>query len=104
MAIAEQEITRQLSIPLNQDQQERLERAALVTGQSLEGFAASALLRAAEDALSPPADNPLDKIIGIFKDEPLMDDLMERIRRDRQAEIEAYEREAQAEEQSRVLT
>ena len=100
MAIAEQEIARHLSIPLDRDQQERLERAALMAGQSLEGFAATALLRAADAALTPPppADNPLDKVIGIFKDEPLMDELMERIRRDRQAEIEAYAREAQAEE------
>lgn len=100
MAIAEQEITRQLNIPVTEDQRERLERAARATGQSIEGFAASALLRAADAALTPlpPADNPLDKVIGIFKDEPLMDELMERIRRDRQAEIEAYAMEAQAEE------
>ena len=96
MAIAEQEITRQLSIPLNQAQQERLERAALATGQSLESFAASALLRAADEALNrsrpavlPAGGDPLDRIAGIFKDEPLMDALMERVREDQRLEMEA---------------
>lgn len=103
MAIAEQEVAERFSIRLDREQREKLAQAAQATGQSLDEFAAAALLRAVEDALSPPAD-PLDKIIGIFKDEPLMDELMERIRRDRQAEIEAYAIEAQAEEQSRVLT
>ena len=104
MAIAEQELTRQLTLPLNQDQRDRLERAALATGQSLESFAVSALLRAAEDALIrsyPTAlsteSDPLDRIAGIFKDEPLMDALMERIREDRRVEIEAIEAEIEAE-------
>ena len=96
MAIAEQEITRELNIPLTQDQQARLERAARATGQSLEGFAASVLLRAAEDALSHFAvlsaeSDPLDRAAGIFKDEPLMDALMERVRADRRAAMEAEE-------------
>ena len=59
----------------------KLERAASVRGQSLNEFAVSALLRAADD--------PLDRVIGIFQDEPLMDALMERVRADRHAEIEA---------------
>lgn len=91
MAIAEQEITRQLSVPLSQDQHERLEQAALATGQTLEGFSVSALLRAADMIMTsvPSDDNPLDKIIGIFEHEPLMDELMERVRADRQLEMEA---------------
>lgn len=38
-------------------------------------------------------EDRLDKIIGIFKDEPLMEDLMERIREDRRREIETSELE-----------
>ncbi len=100
MATIEQEITRPLNIPLNQDQRERLERAALATGHSLEGFAASALLRAADEALTPPSAlvrpsaRSLDSVLGIFKDEPLMDALMARIHAERQAQME-QEMEAQ---------
>lgn len=93
---AAHEVTREIGIRLSREQAERLERAALATGQSLAGFAASALLRAAEDALNhsspatPPIDSdPLDRVAGIFKDEPLMDALMERIREDRRREIGA---------------
>ena len=77
------------------EQVEKLERAASATGQSLETWAASALLRAADAAVTPttpptqPAEHPLDKVFGIFKDEPLMDALMERVREDRRAECEA---------------
>ncbi len=35
------------------------------------------------------ANHPLDKVFGIFQDEPLMDALMERVREDRRAECEA---------------
>ena len=38
-------------------------------------------------------EDRLDKIIGIFKNEPLMEDLMERIREDRRREIETSELE-----------
>ena len=94
MAIAEQEVTRQLSIPLSQAQQERLERAALMAGQSLESFAASAVVRAAEEALASPTAlvrppvRSIDSVLGIFKDEPLMDDLMARIHAERRAQME----------------
>ena len=36
-------------------------------------------------------ENRLDKIIGIFRDEPLMEALMERIREDRRLEAETGE-------------
>ncbi len=92
---AAHEATREISIRLSREQADRLEQAALATGQSLESFAASALLRAAEDALNRssrvalPADSdPLDRVAGIFKDEPLMDALMERVREDRRRETE----------------
>ena len=100
MATAEQEITRPLNIPLSQHLRERLERAALAAGQSLEGFAASALLRAADEALTPPSAlvrppaRPLDGVLGIFKDEPLLDALMARIHAERQAQM-AQETESQ---------
>ncbi len=38
-------------------------------------------------------ENRLGKIFGIFKDEPLMEALMERLREDRRREIEASELE-----------
>ena len=109
MATLEHEVTTPLTIRLSRAQRQNLERAAEASGQSLDDFAASALLGAAEDALngpsprpaSPqadPAGHPLDKIIGIFKDEPLMEDLMERIRADRRLEIAAIESEIAAEE------
>ncbi len=95
MAIAEQEITRPLNISLTQEQRKKLERAALAAGQSLEDFALSSLLRAADRKMTPGAsdNHPLDKIIGIFEDEPLMDELMERVRADRRLEIEALSAE-----------
>ena len=85
------EVTREISIRLSREQADRLERAALATGQSLAGFATSALLREADTGLTrrPRSGDPLDKVMGIFKDEPLMDALMERIREDRRREIEA---------------
>jgi len=88
MAIAEQEITGQLSIRITQSQRKKVEQAANATGQSLDNFVASALIRAAEEALMQ-TPNPLDKVIGIFKNEPLMDSLMERVRKDRRIEMEA---------------
>lgn len=104
MAIAEQEITRPLNISLTQEQRKRLERAALAAGESLESFVASALLRAADETLPPSRrdivsaeGDPLDRVAGIFRDEPLMDALMERIREDRRVEIEAIEAEIEAE-------
>ncbi len=98
MAIVEQEITRSLNISLNQEQREKLERAALATGQSLNDFALLALSHAADKALTPvPSDdNPLEKIIGIFEDEPLMDELMERVRADRRLEMQAASEAASA--------
>lgn len=105
MAIAEHEVTQELSIRLNREQQNALCEAASAAGQSLEDFAAATLLRAADAAReAPPAllsipqtGDPLDRIAGIFRDEPLMDALMERIREDRRVEIEAIEAEIEAE-------
>lgn len=104
MAIAEHEITRPLNLSFTQEQRKKLERAALAAGQSLDDFAASALLRAADETLTPSRrdilsakGDPLDRIAGIFKDEPLMDELMERIREDRRIEMEAIEAEIEAE-------
>ena len=122
-----QEVVREIRIPISREQEEALTRAASQTGQSLEEFAASALSRAAEESVSHellhsiPKDiasaaeesfardvqwhqsmqgdqaNRFDKIFGIFKDEPLMEALMERIREDRRVEIERFAREADAE-------
>jgi hypothetical protein len=105
MAIAEHEIMRPLNLSFTQEQRKKLESAALAAGQSLESFAASALLSAANETLTPSRrdigsaeGDPLDRIAGIFRDEPLMDDLMERIREDRRVEIEAIEAEIDAAE------
>ncbi len=40
-------------------------------------------------AVPEDAENPLESIIGIFKDEPLMETLMDSIRENRRSEIEA---------------
>ena len=105
MAIAEQEITQEFVVRLTQEQAAKLRQAASANGQSVEEFVLSASLRAVEDALSPafpvplPAGrDPLDSIIGIFKDEPLMDALMERIHEEQQRGIEQFRLEAEAEE------
>lgn len=85
------------SLHLTSKQVETVRRAAAVAGQSSEEFIVSAVLQAAEAALAPPAPHPLEKVFGIFKDEPLMEDLMNSIRQDRQAGIEAFEKQAQEE-------
>ena len=87
------------SLHLSFEQAETVRRAAAVARQSLEEFTVSAVLQAAAAVLAPPATHPLDKVFGIFKDEPLMEDLMNRIRQDRQAEIEIFEKQAQEEAQ-----
>ena len=103
MAVLEHETTRELGIRLSYEQVDRLEQAAALTGQSLDEFAATALARAADAALTSPTAHvrppvrSLDSVLGIFKDEPLMDALMERIREDRRVEIEAIEAEIEAE-------
>lgn len=51
-----------------------------------EGFASDIRWRKFVQA---SGENRIDSIIGIFKDEPLMDALMERIREDRRLEAEA---------------
>ncbi len=93
MATIERELTHenslQLSLRLNREQQSALREAASAAGQSLEDFATTTLLNAADAALIAQTGHPLDKIIGIFEHEPLMDALMERIREDRHVEIKA---------------
>ncbi len=76
------------SLRLTPAQMTTVQNAAAAEGQTLDEFMVSALLRAADLVLTPPPPvNPLDKVIGIFKDEPLMEDLMKRIRKDRRREI-----------------
>jgi len=100
MAILEHETTRELAIRLSHEQADRLEEAAARTGQSSDEFAAAALLRAADAALTSPTAlvrppiRSLDSVLGIFKDEPLMGALMARIHAERQAQME-QEMEAQ---------
>ncbi len=104
MAVIEQEVVREISIQLSREQEDALTRAASQAGQSVEDFAASALVRAAEDVLNPalPAvqteRDPLDSIFGIFKDEPLLDALMERIHEEQQRGIEQFRLEAEVED------
>jgi len=103
--VVEQDAVREIRIPISREQEEALTRAAFQAGQSLEEFAASALMRAAEAVLhpAPPAipraqSDPLDSIFGIFKDEPLLDALMERIHQEQQRGIEQFRLEAEAED------
>lgn len=46
----------------------------------------------------PPGRHPLDAVIGVFRDEPLMDALMERVRQSRRAEQAAGSEEAALED------
>lgn len=100
MAILEREVTPQAaqspSLRLSLAQMKKLQHAAAAEGQSLDEFMVSALLHAADAVLTaPPAAtvDPLDRVAGIFKDEPLMEALMERIREDRRREIALLEKE-----------
>lgn len=54
MATLEHEVTREIGVRLNREQAEKLEQAASMRGQTLDEFAASALLDAADAALASP--------------------------------------------------
>ncbi len=103
MAIAEREITQQLTLTLSGDLHQKMEQAALASGQTVSDFIASSLRQAAEAALEPRlsapafAGDPLDSIIGIFKDSPELDALMGRIHEDQRQGIEQFRLEAEAE-------
>ncbi len=102
MAVAEHEITQQLTLTLSRDLHKKLEQAALASGQTVSGFVVSSLVHAAEAVLEPHStpppfgSDPRDRIVGIFKDEPLMEALMERVREDRRVEIERISQEVEA--------
>jgi hypothetical protein len=68
----------------------------------MEEFILSASVRAAdaphESLVLPAGRDPLDGIIGIFKDEPLLDALMERIHENQRQGIEQFRLEAEVEE------
>ncbi len=99
MAIAEHEITSQegtqsVTILLTEAQAATLRQAATASGQSMEEFAAIVLASATAATLMsngnqivPPAKS-FASVLGIFRDEPLMDDLMERIREERAKQAE----------------
>ena len=101
MALAEHEVT-QITVRLAEAQAAKLGQAAAAQGQSIEDFIVSASVRAAdaprESLVLPAGRDPLDSIFGIFKDEPLMEALMERIHADQRREIEQFWLEAEAEE------
>ena len=98
------EVTTQVTVRLAEPQAAALRQAAAARGQSLAEFAVAALARAADAAPLPnespalPPAKSFASVLGIFKDEPLMDSLMERIQenRARQAEQEAADQEAKA--------
>ncbi len=108
MAIAEHEITQQevtqsVTVRLTEAQAAKLRQAAEAKGQSMEDFAATAITDAVRNFLSPilplPAGHdPLDSIVGIFKDSPELDALMERIHEEQRQSIEQFRLEAEAEE------
>ncbi len=99
MATLEREVTSSAapSLRLTPAQMTTLRHAAAAEGQTLDEFMVSALLRAADAILTPPPlatkIDPLDRVAGIFKDEPLMEELMERIREDRRREIALFRAE-----------
>lgn len=102
MAIAEheishQEVTQSIMVRLTEAQAAKLGQAAEAKSQSVEEFAAAAIRSAAEAAfvsshtqIVPPAKS-FASVLGIFRDEPLMEALMEQIHEERakQAEQEA---------------
>ena len=108
MAIAEheivpQEVIQSVTILLTEAQAATLRQAAAANGQSVEDFAASAITVAAPNFLSPTlpslaGHDPLDSIVGIFKDSPELDALMERIHEEQRQGIEQFRLEAEAEE------
>lgn len=104
MAIAEHEITQQLTLTLSGDLHKKMEQAALASGQTVGDFIVSSLRRAAEAALTPTASPLLPparsfaSILGIFKDEPMLDDLMEHIHEQQRLGIEQFRSEEAAEE------
>ncbi len=107
MAIAEHEITQQevtqnVTIRLTEAQAAKLRQAAQAKRQSVEEFIVSASVRAADaprESLGLPAGrDPLDSIIGIFKDSPELDALMEHIHEEQRQGIEQFRLEAEAEE------
>ena len=107
MAIAEHEITQQeitqsITIRLTESQVAKLKKAAEANNQSVENFVVAALVRATSPPLKnlilPSGRDPLDSIIGIFKDSPELDALMERIHEEQRQEIEQFRLEAEAEE------
>ncbi len=104
MAVAEHEITQQLTLTLSGDLHEKMEQAALASGQTVGGFIVSSLRQAAESALTPIASLALPpakcfaSILGIFKDEPMLDDLMEHIHEQQRLGIEQFRAEEAAEE------
>ena len=102
MAIAEQEVTQSFTVRLTKAQAAKLGKAAEANRQSVEDFVVAALIRAAdpplESLVSPAGHDPLDSIIGIFKESPELDALMERIHEGQRQEIEQFRLEAEAEE------
>ena len=107
MAIAEHEITQQediqsVTVRLTEAQAATLRQAAEAKGQSLEDFVVFTSVRAAdalrEGLVLPVGRDPLDSVVGIFKDEPLMDALMEHIHEEQRQGIEQFRLEAEAEE------
>lgn len=97
MAIAEheiiqQEVTQSVTVRLTEAQAAALRQAAEAKGQSMEEFAAAIIKGATETALVPdhaqivlPAKS-FASVLGIFRDEPLMEALMERIHAERLAQ------------------
>lgn len=102
MAVAEHEITQQLTLTLSGNLHEKVEQAALASGQTVSNFIVSSLRQAAEAALTPGASQVLPpaksfaSVLGIFKDEPLLDALMERIHEEQRLGIEQFRAEEAA--------
>ena len=100
--VTQQEVTQSITVRLTEAQAAKLRQAAAAKGQSVEEFITSASVRAADaphDGLVLPAGrDPLDSIVGIFKDSPELDALMERIHEEQRQGIEQFRLEAEAEE------
>lgn len=100
--VVQQEVTQSVTVRLTGSQAEALRQAAEAKGQNVEEFILSASVRAVaarhESPVPPAGRDPLDSIIGIFKDSPELDALMERIHEEQRQGIEQFRLEAEAEE------
>ena len=100
--VVQQEVTQGVTVRFTGAQVTKIRQAAEAKGQSVEDFIVSASVHTVEglreSLVLPAGHDPLDSIIGIFKDSPELDALMERIHEEQRQGIEQFRLEAEAED------